>query len=102
MHPSTASTPASYSNYSPCNVLMNLQVGLSRGGAFRWRRRLCLYFVVCMHVSMQPLLACMCKCVCVLVFVTPDQACFSVRRLNASQGCVSISRVHSCLTVSEI
>lgn len=56
----------------------------------------------CMYARQHVALACVRKCVCVLVFVTPDQACFSVRRLNASQGCVSISRVHSCLTVSEI
>lgn len=36
------------------------------------------------------------------VRVTPDQACFHERRLSASQGCVSISPVHSRLAVSEI
>ena len=92
MHPSTASTLASHSNYSPCNVLMNLQVceGRGRGTKMRMEAFMSMYVCMCQYEA----LVCLC--------VTPDQACFSVRRLSASQGCATVSHVHNCPTFAEI
>lgn len=92
MHPSTASILASHSNYSPCNVLMNLQVCICRG-------RVCgcqgTYCTGCVDVRV-------CVWMCNSSFHVWDFATVSVGRLKASQGCVSISLACIFLTIYNI